>query len=187
MNSELYNILHNFFGGNEELVNDLLPKWDAYVSIKRNDVLIHFGSKEDYIYFIQTGTCVISYPDEDEDKIVGFGYPNTFLFSPSILNDQPSDQEVKAIKKMELLRIHKTVFFDAIELSIHAKNSWTKQLENLLIAQIDRQVDLLITSPQKRYKRLLKRSPHVFQFIPQKYIASYLRMSPETLSRLQNS
>ncbi len=51
----------------------------------------------------------------------------------------------------------------------------------------EREIDLLTQSPQERIERIRKRSPQVFQEIPHKYIASYLRMSPETLSRLLNS
>ena len=45
----------------------------------------------------------------------------------------------------------------------------------------------LISSPKERYERVLKRSPQLFQEIPNKHIANYLRMSAETLSRLKNS
>jgi hypothetical protein len=44
----------------------------------------------------------------------------------------------------------------------------------------------LINAPAERYERVLKRSPKLFQEVPNKYIANYLRMSPETLSRLKN-
>ncbi|MCY7291948.1 MAG: Crp/Fnr family transcriptional regulator, partial [Ferruginibacter sp.] len=60
-------------------------------------------------------------------------------------------------------------------------------MENLVTQQIDREIDLLITSPAERLKRVLARSPNLFQEIPLKYIASYLRMKPETLSRIRNS
>jgi hypothetical protein len=42
-----------------------------------------------------------------------------------------------------------------------------------------------LPEPERRLARLLKRSPHIFQLVPKKYIASYLRMTPETLSRLR--
>ena len=60
-------------------------------------------------------------------------------------------------------------------------------LESLVTQQIDRGIDLLIPSPTERLKRVLQRSPNLFQEIPLKYIASYLRMTPETLSRIRNS
>jgi hypothetical protein len=42
------------------------------------------------------------------------------------------------------------------------------------------------STPEQRYARLLERSPHIFQLAPLKYIASYLRIAPETLSRLRS-
>ncbi|MCH5683547.1 hypothetical protein LWM68_04255 [Niabella sp. W65] len=62
---------------------------------------------------------------------------------------------------------------------------WAAMLENLVLQQIEREKDLLIQSPKERYERVLKRSPQLFQEIANKYIAAYLRMSPETLSRLK--
>lgn len=187
MEYSLQNTLKNFFSENQQFLDELVLHWDKDVVIGRKERLIHFGEKENQIYYIEKGTCIITYPDQDEDRILGFGYPGTFLFSPSILSGTTSKQEVIAIKKMTLKAIRQEHFFAFIENYSEAKNNWIKQLQNLLVAQIDRQVDLLITSPQERYQRLLDRSPHVFQFIPNKYIASYLRMTPETFSRLQNS
>ncbi len=187
MEYSLENTLKNFFSKDQQSLDELIDQWNKEVLINRKQRLIHFGDKENYIYYIEKGTCIITYPDQGEDRILGFGYPGTFLFSPSILSDTSSEEEVTAIKKMTLKAIHKDYFFSFIENHLEAKNNWMKQLQNLLVAQIYRQVDLLIASPQERYQRLLNRSPHVFQFIPNKYIAAYLRMTPETFSRLQNS
>jgi hypothetical protein len=64
---------------------------------------------------------------------------------------------------------------------------WINILEDLVLQQIEREKDLLINSPRERYERVLKRSPKLFQEIPNRHIANYLRMSPETLSRLKKS
>ncbi|WP_338126498.1 hypothetical protein [Tenacibaculum piscium] len=61
---------------------------------------------------------------------------------------------------------------------------WMRLLESFMYQQIEREIDLITYSPQKRFNRVFKRSPQLFQEIPQKYIASYLRMTPETLSRI---
>ena len=60
-------------------------------------------------------------------------------------------------------------------------------LESLFLDQFEREIDLLTASPEERYLRVLKRSPKVFQEVPHKYIAEYLRMTPETLSRIKKS
>lgn len=52
---------------------------------------------------------------------------------------------------------------------------------------MERERDLLIESPKERYLRVFKRNPKLFQIIPNKHIANYLRMSPETYSRLKKS
>ncbi len=55
----------------------------------------------------------------------------------------------------------------------------------LTLQQLEREIDILTKSPKERYERVLRRSPQLFQEIPNKHIANYLRMSPETLSRLK--
>ena len=64
---------------------------------------------------------------------------------------------------------------------------WTKILEDLVIQQIEREKDLLVSSPKERYERVLRRSPILFQEVSNRHIANYLRMTPETLSRLKKS
>jgi CRP-like cAMP-binding protein len=64
---------------------------------------------------------------------------------------------------------------------------WMGVLENLVLQQLEREIDILTNSPKERYLRVLKRSPQLFQEIPNRHIANYLRMSPETLSRLKKS
>lgn len=53
--------------------------------------------------------------------------------------------------------------------------------------EIEREIDILTFSPAERLNRVQERSPHLFQEIPSKYIAAYLRMTPETLSRIRKS
>lgn len=50
---------------------------------------------------------------------------------------------------------------------------------------MEHEIDLLLPEPAQRLARLRQRSPHIFQLVPRKYLASYLRMAPETLSRLR--
>ena len=98
-------------------------------------------------------------------------------------------QEVGEFVRGEFLvtSISKTDFNALMNKNSKNKDLWKKLLEAFVIQQMERETDLLTTSPEARYQRILKRSPQVFQEIPHKYIASYLRMSPETLSRLKKS
>jgi hypothetical protein len=54
-----------------------------------------------------------------------------------------------------------------------------------LTKKVKRELDLLTTSPQERYENLLQEHPKYVQQIPLKYLASYIGVVPETLSRIR--
>ena len=83
--------------------------------------------------------------------------------------------------------IKKATFMNLIESSDENIKVWHIILGDLIFQQMERERDILTSSPLERYKRVLARSPQLFQEIPNKYIASYLRMTPETLSRIKKS
>ena len=64
---------------------------------------------------------------------------------------------------------------------------WEEAKGWLILGLLKREVDLLTPTPEERYRRVMKRSPRLFQEVPAKYIANYLRMTPETLSRIKRS
>ena len=98
-----------------------------------------------------------------------------------------NDFYIQAIKKSTVKVISKETFMAFINSSPENLKIWLEILEDLVLQQIEREKDLLIQSPRERYERVLKRSPQLFQEIPNKHIANYLRMTPETLSRLKKS
>lgn len=162
--------------------------WDGDMTLERNEYLNVKGCRDMNFYFVESGSLKIYFEDDYEEQIIRLGYSNEFIgFLDAILSGQPSDLYIQALKKCELKIITKPVFDQFIQTDIAHLKLWNKLLERALLQQIDREKDILTFSPMKRYQNVLKRSPRLFQEIPAKYIASYLRMSPETLSRLKKS
>ena len=160
--------------------------WKKRVQLSRYDFLIRQGQMEQGLYFVTSGALRIYFPLPDEEICVGFGYPNTLLVSfPSFVEGKPSAYYIQALKKSELLGISKADFMQLMEERPNIRRFWYEQLEKALVGKIEREVDLLLPEPEQRLQRVMQRSPHLFQHIPKKYIASYLRMSPETLSRIR--
>jgi len=93
---------------------------------------------------------------------------------------------MQAIKKTTVRVIAKRQVEEFLQ-NEYNRGAWIGILESLVLQQMEREIDLLTTSPRERYERVLKRSPRLFQEIPNRHIANYLRMSPETLSRLKKS
>ncbi|MFK7982050.1 MAG: Crp/Fnr family transcriptional regulator [Saprospiraceae bacterium] len=166
-------------------IQSLLDKWTIKKSVKRFDFLSQKGVRESHLYFITKGTLRIYYVSNDTEIGVGFGYPNTLICSyPSFVSNQPSDYYIQALTDTELVGISRTDFYACIHQSWNLERHWREMTEQALLGRIEREIDLVTYSPKERLDRLLNRSPHLFQLFPHKYIASYLRMTPETLSRM---
>jgi CRP-like cAMP-binding protein len=184
-----FDLLKDQSGLKEEDLQVLLAKWDKSKQLARNDFLIRPGQVEDHLYLIQEGLLRIYYPQEEQEICVGFGYDQTLICSfPSLIDRQPSEYAIQALRKTKLLGITRSDLYDAIEERSALQRVWRQWMETALLGRITREIDLLTVSPRDRIMRLFSRNPDVFQRVPHKYIASYLRMSPETLSRnLSNS
>lgn len=155
---------------------------------KKGEFLIREGEIERNLFRIEKGAVRIFYLSEFEEKTIRLGYDGTVMNSlSSYLTGQPSEFFIQALRKTTVKVIQKETVDQMIQASQEILRSYCQFLELLLSQQLDREIDLLIASPAKRLERVLKRSPYLFQHIPLKYIASYLRMEPETLSRIRNS
>ena len=163
--------------------NDLIEKT---LTIERNAFLKVKGSIDTNIYFIEEGSLRIFVLDDHEERIIRFGYKDNIIVSlDSFFTESPSDFYIQAIKKTSVKIIPKKSFMMFINKNEDHLKLWVKILEDLILQQIEREKDILINSPKERYDRVLKRSTKLFQEIPNRHIANYLRMSPETLSRLK--
>jgi len=174
--SELYNRIEN------------LDLWEKSIVLERNKYLAEHGAVEKKLYYVVSGSLKVCMRDGVEEHIVRFGYEGDFITSlDSFISGTPSDFYIQAIKRTEVKVISKAAYLSFIERSPANRQLWQIMLEQLVLQQLEREKDMLTSSPKDRYLRVLRRSPQLFQQIPHKYIASYLRMAPETLSRLKKS
>ncbi len=168
-------------------MKEIVALAERTIIINRNDLIRVKDNIDTNIYFIESGSVRVFIIENGEEQIIRFGYQNNLIvLLDSFLTNQSSQFYLQAIKKSSIKVITKKQLQQF--LSIDKNNIlWTQILENLILQQLEREVDLLTNSPKERYLRVLKRSPQLFQEIPNKHIANYLRMSAETLSRLKKS
>lgn len=167
-----------------EVAGELCRAWQRELELRRGDYLTRWGQVEQHLYFIESGTLAIFYEEGDNEQVVGFGYRDSLICSfPSFIRAEPSDYHIQALSACRLQGIARSDFYGLLEARAPLERLWRKMVEEALLGRIEREIDLLTVSPRERLQRLLNRSPHLFQLVPHKYIASYLRMTPETLSR----
>ncbi|MDW3194374.1 MAG: Crp/Fnr family transcriptional regulator [Cytophagales bacterium] len=165
-----------------------LQLWERTKSLKRNEFLKHGTGIDTNLYFVVSGTLRIFVIDQEEELTIRFGYKGNIIAAlDSHISGQASDLYIQALKETQLNVISKSTFQQFVQSDPKYQAIWQQLLEQFVYQQMERERDILISSPTERYKRVLKRSPQLFQEIPHKYIASYLRMTPETLSRIKKS
>lgn len=168
-------------------MQELLSLSNKTISLERHAFLKTKGSVDSNIYGIESGSVRVFIMDENEEQIIRFGYKGNLIVAlDSFLTLKPSDLYIQAIKKTVVRVVSKSQFNEFVSKDNNSA-LWTKTLEGLVTQQLEREVDILTSSPKERYLRVLKRSPQLFQEIPNRHIANYLRMSAETLSRLKKS
>jgi len=158
------------------------------VSIPRNEYLSKTGQVEQYLYLITSGVIRAIYISKEEEFTVRFGYKGSVIASlDSFITGKPSQFYLQAIRKTTAIKIERSKYLEFVKSSPIIMEVHLNLMNDLLNSMLEREIDLLTSSPIERYHRIKERSPQVFQEVPLKYIASYLRMTPETLSRLRKS
>ena len=164
----------------------LESKWSYERSVIKNEFLSREGETERYLYYVIEGVLRIYYLHDGEEVCVGFSYDDTLICSyPSFIDNQPAEYYMQALTDLKLLGINREDFYSFLDSSRNMEKCWRMITEEALLGKIKRETEMLTFTPEERYTRLWNRSPHLFQLVPQKYIASYLGMQPETLSRVK--
>lgn len=162
------------------------PYWRERV-FGRGAMITSVGQVEDWFSIVGSGVQRMFIPTDGEDVCIGFSYGHSWsgVFD-SYVTRTPSRFALQAVTDSMLLSIH----HDDLE-ALYAKvppleRSGRLILEQLVVGRATREIELLTLDAEQRYRALLERSPHLLQLVTQKDIASYLRMTPETFSRLRS-
>lgn len=168
-------------------MQEIIELSDTTITLERNEFLKVKGTIDTNVYYVESGSLRIFVLDNDEEQVIRFGYEKNLITAlDSYLSGKPSDLYIQALKKTVVRVITKAQVEEFLKEEPN-RLLWVKILEDFVLQQMEREIDILTSSPKERYNRVLKRSPHLFQQIPNKHIANYLRMTPETLSRLKKS
>lgn len=168
-------------------MQEIIELSDTTITLERNEFLKVKGTIDTNVYYVESGSLRIFVLNNDEEQIIRFGYQKNLVAAlDSYLSGKPSDLYIQALKKTVVRVITKAQIEEFLKEESHWL-LWVKILEDFVLQQMEREIDILTASAKERYNRVLKRSPQLFQQIPDKHIANYLRMTPETLSRLKKS
>ena len=157
------------------------------ISISKNTILEEQGKIPEYLYFINSGYMRLFYYDENGDEIItNLSAEGSFMASfLSFINGYVAKENVECITDCELLRIAKPNLRKLIDESENFKQfSLIIFQQPIALAEI-RANDLATLNAEQRYRKFIANQSSILQNVPMQYIASFLGMKPESLSRIR--
>lgn len=167
---------------------DILEGILVPMKFAKGEMILKEGEVCKYIYYIEHGLTRQFYFKNGKELTEHLGVDHTiFMCIESLFKEEPTHLQVQAIEPTLAFGLPKIKLEEVALHNVNIQILYRKILEeSLIISQIH--ADLLRSeSAQSRYKRMCKMSPQVVLRAPLVYIASYLQMTPETLSRVQSS
>ena len=172
-----------------KISNNILKKYFLKRIYLKNDFLLKEGYNDDNIYYIENGIVrFVTNTFEEKEYTFDFGFSNDFVNSyNSYKNNIPSKFSIQAITIVKAYVISKETVIQAINENKDYLLIFIQVLEELLIKKTKREEMLIKLSPREIYKYLIEKEPYFIQNIPLKYIASYIGITPQALSRIRKS
>ena len=154
--------------------------------VSKNVLLLSKGETETQISFIEKGSIRFYIPKETNDLTFAFIFENELACAyDSFLTQQPcsyhaetlTDTIIWQLSYDNLQKLYKT---------LPRSNVLGRLLtEEIYLKKAKRELALLNQSPEERYTDLFTLRPHLIKTIPLKYIASYIGVTPQALSRIR--
>jgi len=165
----------------------LLPHLEVR-TLHKHQVFAEAGSVATDIGFVLEGMMRHYYTIDGEEKTTYFYFENHFVASYiSCITNQPSLLTIQALSECRLVVFPYAVFQRLFQQSMTWQKFGRLLAEYLAIGLEERMVGLLTLSPEERYLELLKGTKtKILEKIPQHYVASYLGITPVSLSRIRN-
>lgn len=156
--------------------------------LRKRQYLLQEGDVSRYTSFVEKGMLrTFTVDDKGNEPVLQFsmeGWWVTDLYS--FLTDEPSRYNIEALEDCELLLITKPSWDILLEKVPAFERYFRILIQNNLIATQRRLISSLTESAEEQYTKLVASFPTCLQRVPQHMIASFLGITPETLSRIRS-
>lgn len=168
------------------------PDWDIFsskltcLSFPKKTVLLSKGETENHLSFVEKGSVRQYVPLEDGQLTFGFVFSGSFISAyDSFITQTPSKYVVETITETVLWRLTYNDLQEVYSTSQIGNLIGRKASEELFLKKSKRELSLLLDTPEERYLKLFAERPELIREIPLKYLASYIGVTPQALSRIR--
>ena len=167
---------------------DILESILVPMKFARGETVVNEGEVCDAIYYVERGLFREYYYKNNKEVTEYLAVDgNVFMCIESLFQNEPSKLIVEDLESSVVYALPKDRLEEVALHNVNIQILYRKILEESLIIS-QRRADLLrFESAKDRYRKLCKLNPKVIMKAPLVYIASYLQMTPETLSRVRSA
>jgi len=174
----------------------LIEERTKEVSFPKGHIISPAGTVCRYAYFLITGEARSFYTDFS-------GKTTTWIFHfnqqfsnvknllivdyKSFLNGRPASLTSETLTSLTAVQISRSDLGYVLERSLICERAMRKVSDASFIVAYDRAFTLLTMSATERYNKLLEEEPHLLKMFSNQYIASYLGITPQSLSRIRSN
>ena len=171
-----------------------LEEWSSFarllkpISYSKNHIIKEEFATESHLHFIIKGSAGSFVWKDNNAVCLDLLYENDFLSDyMSLLTQKPSPIYIQAIENIDVVSITGEQLQRVYHHVPMAERVGRIAAESLFIHKQMQQIDLLTLTAEQRYQKLLDRQPQIILRTPQKHIASYLGVTPESFSRIRRN
>src|SRR4030095_7411083 len=183
----LLDFLNKFIPLSQDEYDELIAPCVIKRNFGKKATITQAGETENYINFIECGLARKYYKKESEEINTQISYEGHIIHAQESFHSRtPSEYSIETIEPTELT----SITFECLE-KIYASSEKMQRLGRLVITvtmvlKEKWQSQLVKLTPRERFINFVTKHPELMQRVPQKYLASYLNIKPETFSRFKH-
>lgn len=172
-------------------IRTILENQIQVMQVKSNTVLLTPGKTCTHVYFVVSGGFVCRYFNENLEipKTINFYLDDLHPFMAcvdSYFTQQPGDCELRAIKDSVVLSMSKKHLDALLQSELTLQQFYNSLVIQALVEENELKLKIISHSAEQLYQYLLDELPSVIQKVPSKYIAEFMGISAEWLSKLKS-
>ncbi len=184
---------HDIISHLERQVQLTPQKWEVFFAhfearkLEKNDFLCVAGDEQVRFVLVKSGCIMTYYTDrEGQMHVLQFGTEMWWTGDlEAFTQNKPSRYNIKAVAPSEVLLISRAGFEELLAKLPAFERYFRILFQNALISHQKRIIRNISYSADEKYAEFTQTYPHLWLLVPQKYIASYMGMTPEFLSKIR--
>ena len=170
----------------DEIINEILPFFD-YKLYKKEQAVIHKGQYVTKYYFIKSGGVRIVLDTEEKEITAWLIFENQFFTDlTSLKSGRATQANILTIENTEIFSIEATIMHQLYKQYPIWQEFGRKIMEDAFLNLVNSLVSFQVMDAEARYLHLMSQSDAIHR-IPLKQLASYLGITPTSLSRIRKN